>query len=394
MRREARLAFVVTVLSLALAVLSIASAESLVTIASDGTVDVYVKANVSEGLNTILAPAEPVPATIEARINGTELVPIVYSDGVFYIVAGTPGFIVINYMANTTVHEDGSISFNILNTTTTLLIRPGIVLLSLPEKIHSAEYVKGSLKLVVEGPALIRYVLVEEATTTTATTSQQQTTPATPTTTQSTPLGTTTTPASPSTSATTSAPQATTTLPSPTTVTTVATGIEATEKTSTPTPTTTSATTIVTSTSTTQPSPTESPTESMHVVQQTTSEYKPSVGEEGEGPSMALWVGILVVIAVISIGLGYFVTIRKTSGGSTGGTEVAATELDETDKLILGTIDEHGGSMLQSELLRETGLPKTTLWRHVRKLERLGYIKIVREGRANRLILLRKPPHS
>ena len=109
---------------------------------------------------------------------------------------------------------------------------------------------------------------------------------------------------------------------------------------------------------------------------------------------MALWVGILVVIAVISIGLGYFITIRKTSRGSTGGTEVAATELDDTDRLILGAIDEHGGSMLQSELLRETGLPKTTLWRHVRKLERLGYIKIVREGRANRLILLRKPPHS
>ncbi len=393
MRREARFAFVVTVLSLALAVLSIAAAESLVTIASDGTVDVYVKANVSEGLNTIPAPVEPVPATIEARINGTELVPIVYSENMFYVVAGTPGFIVINYMANTTVHEDGSISFKILNTTTTLLIRPGIVLLSLPENIYSVEYVKGSLKLVVEGPALIRYVLVEEATTTTATTSQQQTTPTTPTTTPSTPLGTTTTPASPTTSATASTPQATTTLPPSTTVTTVATGIEATEKTSTPTPTTASATTIVTSTSTTQPGPTEPPTETPHVVQQTTSEYKPSMREEG-GPSMALWVGILVVIAVISIGLGYFITIRKTSRGSTGGTEVAATELDDTDRLILGAIDEHGGSMLQSELLRETGLPKTTLWRHVRKLERLGYIKIVREGRANRLILLRKPPHS
>jgi uncharacterized membrane protein len=304
----------------------------VVTIASDGTVEVYVRANVSEGLNTIAAPAEPVPATIDARINGTELVPIVYSDGMFYVVAGTPGFVVISYMANTTVYDDGSLGFKILNVTTALVVRPGIVLLSLPEKIYSAEYVKGSLKLVVGGPARIRYVLVEEATTTT---------PPTTTTAQQPPAATTTT--------TTAPPPTTTTGPAIPPETTLSTASQA-------------------------------------IAQESTTEKK-------EGPGIVLWVGVLVVVAIVSIGLGYFLTVRRSSGGGGArvGADIASTELDETDKLILDTLVKHGGSMLQSELLRDTGLPKTTLWRHVRKLERLGYIRIVREGRVNRLILARKP---
>jgi uncharacterized membrane protein len=66
--------------------------------------------------------------------------------------------------------------------------------------------------------------------------------------------------------------------------------------------------------------------------------------------------------------------------------------IDEVDRRILEKLREHGGSMLQSQLLRETGLPKTTLWRHVQKLERMGLIEVVKEGRSNRLILRRLPP--
>lgn len=370
MRRAVKLLLTALALLLAASAVHVARAESLVTVASDGTVDVYVKENVSEGLNTILAPVEPFPATIEARINGTELVPIVYSEGVFYVVAGTPGFIVISYMANTTVYDDGSIGFKILNTTTTLLVRPGIVLLSLPQNTYSAEYVEGSLKLVVGGPALIRYVLVEEVATVTTTQPQQTT------------ATTTTTPSATSTETAT----ATTLQPTTTTTPTGVTATKRTETTSTPAQ---SSTTVVTSTTGTSQPPWPPSEPSMSVVQQTTSGR---TVEEEKTPT-ALWVGVLAVIAIVSIGLGYFLIVRRSSdgGSSAEAASIASIELDDTDRLIIDTLDKHKGSMLQSEVLRETGLPKTTLWRHVRKLERLGYIRIVREGRANRLILVKKP---
>jgi len=44
---------------------------------------------------------------------------------------------------------------------------------------------------------------------------------------------------------------------------------------------------------------------------------------------------------------------------------------------------------LASRLLAELGLPKTTLWRRVKRLERLGYLQIVKEGAFNKLILIK-----
>jgi len=65
--------------------------------------------------------------------------------------------------------------------------------------------------------------------------------------------------------------------------------------------------------------------------------------------------------------------------------------LDDVDRLILETLERNGGEMLQSELMRATGLPKTTIWRHVRRLAEQGYIEVIREGKANRLRLKKKP---
>jgi uncharacterized membrane protein len=65
--------------------------------------------------------------------------------------------------------------------------------------------------------------------------------------------------------------------------------------------------------------------------------------------------------------------------------------LTRLDRMILEAIENAGGSILQGELQAILGLPKTTLWRHIRKLGKLGYIQIVKEGALNRLILLRKP---
>ena len=65
--------------------------------------------------------------------------------------------------------------------------------------------------------------------------------------------------------------------------------------------------------------------------------------------------------------------------------------LDKIDLAIINLLDKKGGSAFQSEIQKELLLPKTTLWRHIRRLERLGYIKIEKIGQVNKLILIKKP---
>jgi uncharacterized membrane protein len=69
-----------------------------------------------------------------------------------------------------------------------------------------------------------------------------------------------------------------------------------------------------------------------------------------------------------------------------------AIELDEVDRAILERLLERKGVITQGELYRVLDLPKTTIWRHVRRLAGAGYLAIEPIGRTNRLRLLRRPP--
>ena len=66
-------------------------------------------------------------------------------------------------------------------------------------------------------------------------------------------------------------------------------------------------------------------------------------------------------------------------------------ELDDVDKTILAKLMERGGTITQGELYRSLDLPKTTIWRHVRRLSLAGYLRIEPVGRTNQLRLLRRP---
>ncbi len=94
---------------------------------------------------------------------------------------------------------------------------------------------------------------------------------------------------------------------------------------------------------------------------------------------LAIAVVICIVLAVLK-----FFRIRRGSEGS------STLHLDDTDKAILRKLIEKGGSSYQSEIQRELGIPRTTLWRHVKKLEKLGIVEVVKEGNLNRLVLKKK----
>lgn len=63
-------------------------------------------------------------------------------------------------------------------------------------------------------------------------------------------------------------------------------------------------------------------------------------------------------------------------------------KLDERDKLILSKLSEKPMSI--SELARELGLSKSTVWRRVRKLEKQGYVKTREEGKKTIIELTEK----
>ena len=94
-----------------------------------------------------------------------------------------------------------------------------------------------------------------------------------------------------------------------------------------------------------------------------------------------------LVIALAGGGLIAFLLIRTRRRSEDE--EIVEEFIDETDRVILDTLKERGGELYQSEIMRILGIPKTTLWRHLRRLEVLGYVEIKKEYKRNRVILKR-----
>lgn len=361
----------------------------VVTIGGDGVVTVEVKGYAEPGLNEYPAPVPAIPATIEARLDG-EIVPAIYSNNSVFIATSTSGNVSIHYIADV-AEVNGILAFNITyDGLVKLYVSPGVVLLDLPRGLVNATSSGGALILYVKGPSTVQYIVAALApapavtTTTAATTTQTETTPTTTTTATVTATATTT--------------------PTETTTTTVATTTSPpqTQETTTTQTTTTQITETVAGTET---SPTETiTTTTTHIETETTAAATATMpattpattttGETRSSTSMLPIVAAIIVVAAIG---GYMVLRRgnfRSGGiGSPASLQVVSgATLDDVDRLILRKLREHGGSMLQSQLLRETGIPKTTLWRHVKRLAEQGYIRIEKEGKSNRLTLVREPP--
>jgi uncharacterized membrane protein len=61
--------------------------------------------------------------------------------------------------------------------------------------------------------------------------------------------------------------------------------------------------------------------------------------------------------------------------------------LSPADNEMLQAIRSKGGKIFESELRDSLGLPKTSAWRRVKKLEKRGLIKIRRVGSQNEIEL-------
>ncbi|BDR92591.1 helix-turn-helix transcriptional regulator [Vulcanisaeta souniana] len=121
---------------------------------------------------------------------------------------------------------------------------------------------------------------------------------------------------------------------------------------------------------------------------QSTTSGKPGQGTVSPGLGTMIYYIVAVVIAAISALLVYLFVIRHR------GTEVnpvIVEGLNPTDKEVLRALMDMNGEAYQSDLQRKLNLPKATLWRAIRRLENSGYVQVIKEGRVNRIKLVRKP---
>jgi len=70
--------------------------------------------------------------------------------------------------------------------------------------------------------------------------------------------------------------------------------------------------------------------------------------------------------------------------------EAQNTELRPDDIQVLNYISEKGGKVFEQEIRSRFTLPKTSAWRQIKRLERLGYLKVYKVGSQNQIELLKK----
>ena len=307
-------------LSLAASALLLASASTVawaqveaeilsivITLSPEGSVEVEISAKVSEGLNLVSLPAEPIPATILVEVDG-ETVPPLYEDGTLYVASRGPGEAEITYLALTRA-VDGSLEFTVKpQMEVELRVNKGVILLSLPQGITSSTVEDGVVVIRFTGESTIRFTVAEAVEPPGGTPRQETPTPG-----DEAPAGDGNG------------------------------GVAA-----------------------------------------------PEQAGEGDGIPLAL-----LIAAPIGAAAALYIALKYMRRGRSSLASVEAEvlqpeELDSTDREIIEALENMGGEALQSELQRKLGLPKSTLWRRLRRLESMGYIEIIREGKTNRVRLKRK----
>lgn len=106
----------------------------------------------------------------------------------------------------------------------------------------------------------------------------------------------------------------------------------------------------------------------------------------------ALYIILIILLATIDVVLWpLFIKTRRIRRKTKEKSEEISIseELSEVEKRIVEIIKERGGSVLQSELYKILGIPRTTLWRAVKRLEEKGIVRIEKVNRLNKIVLVK-----
>ncbi|MGC8596458.1 MAG: helix-turn-helix transcriptional regulator [Thermocladium sp.] len=283
-------------------------------------------------------PIIPIPGTLEV-INDSDnsLIPSsLYNNGTLVIFAFGGGYVSIIYDANYTYNQE-TFTYN-LNISSPikfgLMFPPNIVMLNLPNNIISYTRINNSVEVTIPpGRYSLQYIYIPaQQTSATSTTSTSIT--------------------STSTTSTSSA-----TLPPPTITTSSST----------------STTTISTSSTST----------TVESINQTTTSKPQSTTPPHSAALFSTSVIIAIIILVILASIASIIMMKRRTG------MLISASLDDVDEAIINALKENGGTLYQSQLQQLTNIPKTTLWRHVQRLQDRGLVKIDKVNGQNRITLMK-----
>ncbi|MFP3314565.1 MAG: winged helix-turn-helix transcriptional regulator [Thermocladium sp.] len=286
-------------------------------------------------LVNINLPIIPIPGTLEV-INDSDnsLIPFsLYNNGTLVIFAFGGGYVSILYDANYTYDQDTLTYYVNISSPIKfgLMFPPNIVMLNLPNNIISYTRINNSVEVTIPpGRYSLQYIYVpiQQSSTTTS----------------STPAPTTSTSSAP--------------LPPPTT--------------------TTSRQASTTTTSTSATSTTVKP-----INQTTTTQFQSTTPTLSNNSSFPTSIAITIIVLVILAFIASMIMIRRRKS------PLVSVSLDDVDEEIIRTLKDNGGTLYQSQLQQLTNIPKTTLWRHVQRLQDRGIVKIDKVNGQNRVTLIK-----
>lgn len=117
----------------------------------------------------------------------------------------------------------------------------------------------------------------------------------------------------------------------------------------------------------------------------------PAEQQPPQAPATQVSVNLLSILWIPAIGIaaaaGGFLFYRMKRP-STIDTDV---KLRPEEEQLLQFLEENDRKALESDLRKKFILPKTSMWRMAKRLERMGYVKINRVGFQNELELIKKP---
>ncbi len=125
--------------------------------------------------------------------------------------------------------------------------------------------------------------------------------------------------------------------------------------------------------------PLEAQTTSTSTFTSTTSGAPPG----GAGLTFEEWEAVGVLAAAAVAAAAYLWWRSRRIGPSTEG-------LRPDDVQVLNFIQEKGGRVLEPEIRMKFALPKTSAWRQIKRLERLGYVKVTKIGSQNQIEIIRE----
>lgn len=97
--------------------------------------------------------------------------------------------------------------------------------------------------------------------------------------------------------------------------------------------------------------------------------------QEAEGTAVVLMGALVVALALLWRRRG---RVPDTAG------------LRPDDVQVLSFIRENGGKVLEPEIRMKFALPKTSAWRQIKRLERMGYVRVTKIGSQNQVELLKE----